>query len=205
MRDRPYFDSPKRRAWCRTLICATRGPAIDAIAGMKRCISEYSGMRLIRLARNALSEQPLSRIGTPVTLPISQLAMREGILRDTSLSWRLWRQPTTRSKPASICSSSSGMSAGSFCRSPSMVTSTSPLRVLDARRHRGRLTVVAAELDDAQPRVAARERGSDRDRVVLAAVVDEHHLERAAQLRRAPARSPRTAAGRFPARCTAAR
>ena len=74
-----------------------RGPAIDAIAGMKRCISEYSGMRLISDARYAFSEQPLSRIGTPVTLPISRLAIREGILRETSLSWRSWRQPTTMS------------------------------------------------------------------------------------------------------------
>ena len=56
------------------------------------------------------------------------------------------------------------------------------VRVLDARRHRRRLAVVAAELDDAQPRIAACERRSDRDRVVLAAVVDEHHLERPAEL-----------------------
>ncbi len=48
-------------------------------------------------ARYALSEQPLSRIGTPVTRAISLLAMRDGILRDTILSCRLWRQPTTMS------------------------------------------------------------------------------------------------------------
>ncbi len=97
MRDRPYFDLPNWRAWWRTLISAMRGPAIEAIAGMKRCISEYSGICLMRSARYALSEQPLSLIGTPVTLPISQLAILEGILRETSLSWRLWRQPTTMS------------------------------------------------------------------------------------------------------------
>jgi hypothetical protein len=65
-------------------------------------------------------------MGTPVTLPMSQLAMREGILRDTSLSWRLKRQPTTMSLPSSIFPNSMPMSAGSFCRSPSMVTTISP-------------------------------------------------------------------------------
>ncbi len=39
---------------------------------MKRCISEYSGIFLISSARYALSEQPLSLIGTPVIFPISQ-------------------------------------------------------------------------------------------------------------------------------------
>ena len=65
---------------------AGRAAASDAIAGMKRCISEYSGTCLITSARNAFSEQPLSLIGTPVTLPISQFAIRDGILRVTSLS-----------------------------------------------------------------------------------------------------------------------
>src|ERR1700721_2322930 len=97
MRDRPYLDCPNRRAWCWTLISAIFGPAIEAMAGMKRCISEYSGIFLMRLARYALSEQPLSLIGTPVTVAISLLAMREGILREISLSWRSNRQPTTMS------------------------------------------------------------------------------------------------------------
>src|SRR6266404_3820295 len=50
-RDSPYFDLPNRRAWWRTLISAILGPAMDAIAGMNRCISEYSGISLIKAAR----------------------------------------------------------------------------------------------------------------------------------------------------------
>src|ERR1019366_7446373 len=93
-RESPYFDSPNWRAWWRTLISAILGPAIDAIAGMNRCISEYSGISLISAARYAFSEQPLSMMGTPVTLLIRRLAIREGILRDMSLSLRSCRQPT---------------------------------------------------------------------------------------------------------------
>ncbi len=55
------------------------------------------------------------------------------------------------------------------------------VRVLDACGHRRSLAVVATELDDAQPRIALRDRGRDRDRVVPAAVIDEHHLERPAE------------------------
>src|SRR3974377_2486694 len=95
MRDRPYLDFPNRRAWWRTLISAIFGPAIEAIAGMKRCISEYRGILLISEARNALSEQPLSVMETPVTLPMSRLATIEGILREINLSCRACRQPTT--------------------------------------------------------------------------------------------------------------
>ena len=47
------------------------------------------------------------------------------------------------------------MSAGSFCRSPSMVTMISPRACGDAGRHRGGLSVVAAELHQADARVGA--------------------------------------------------
>src|SRR5208283_4047919 len=51
IRESPYFDLPNWRAWWRTLISAILGPAIEAIAGMNRCISEYSGISLISAAR----------------------------------------------------------------------------------------------------------------------------------------------------------
>jgi len=53
-------------------------------------------------------------MGTPVTLPMSQLAIFDGILRVMSLSCRLKRQPTTMSYPESIVSRNIGMSRGSF-------------------------------------------------------------------------------------------
>ena len=61
-------------------------PVIDAIAGMKRCISLYSGICFMTFDRNALREHPLSFMGTPVTFPISQFAICEGIFRVTNLS-----------------------------------------------------------------------------------------------------------------------
>jgi hypothetical protein len=56
------------------------------------------------------------------------------------------------------------------------------VRMFDAGGHRGRLPVVATELDDAQPRIVPCERGSDRDSIVLAPVVDEHHFVWASEL-----------------------
>ena len=125
-RDSPYFDSPNCRAWCLTLISARRGPAIEAIAGINRCISLYSGTVLITSARNAFSEHPLSLIGTPVTFPMIQFAIFDGIFRDISLSCRSCRQPTTISKPSLIFSTKCEMSRGSFCKSPSIVIIKSP-------------------------------------------------------------------------------
>ena len=52
------------------------------------------------------------------------------------------------------------MSAGSFCRSPSMGTMTSPGRVVEAGRHRRGLAEVAAQLDELQAGVAAARRAS---------------------------------------------
>ena len=55
--------------------------------------------------------------------------------------------------------------------------------MLDAGGHRRRLAVVAAELDDAQAASrCARSRVAIATVSIAAAVVDEHHLERAAEL-----------------------
>ena len=53
------------------------------------------------------------------------MAKKEGS-RLESGSCRCLRHPQTMSKPSSSLASSFGMSAGSFCRSPSEVTTTSP-------------------------------------------------------------------------------
>jgi len=74
-----------------------------------------------------IANQCLKPRGTLVTLAISQLAILDGILRVMSLSWRWKRQPTTMSYPESIVCRNIGMSSGSFCRSPSMVTMMLPV------------------------------------------------------------------------------
>ena len=56
----------------------------------------------------------------------SQFAICDGRRRERNRSLRFFRQPLTTSYPRSNSSSSRGMSAGSFCRSPSSVTITSP-------------------------------------------------------------------------------
>jgi hypothetical protein len=58
---------------------------------------------------------------------ISLLAIIDGTRRVTILSFRSLRQPQTMSYPSrSILSAIAWMSAGSFCRSPSEVTTMRP-------------------------------------------------------------------------------
>src|SRR5436305_820340 len=57
---------------------------------------------------------------------ISRLAIRLGSFRPNSRSFRSRRHPETTSLPASSWPKSFPMSAGSFCRSPSIGTITSP-------------------------------------------------------------------------------
>ncbi len=54
-------------------------------------------------------------------------------------------------------------------------------RVVEAGGHRGRLSVVPAELDEPEPRVVGRERAQARVGVVTASVVDDHDLPRPAE------------------------
>ena len=126
VREMPYLLSPKRRAWCRTGSSVIRAPTLADRAGMNRCCSAYSEIRSSRSRRYALSEQPLSVIGTPVRRRMSRLATQDGTFRSSSLSCRCWRQPQTRSYPSSSLATSIGMSRGSFCRSPSSDTMTLP-------------------------------------------------------------------------------
>ncbi|KER35817.1 hypothetical protein AL00_13825 [Sphingobium indicum F2] len=125
MREKPYLETPNWRGWCRTSICASRAPARRERAGMKRCISPYMGNCLISMLRKAFSEQPLSRTATPISRAMMRLAHFDTKTRSPP-SCRFLRQPTTMSCPAWISSTMRGMSSGSFCRSPSMVTMMSP-------------------------------------------------------------------------------
>ncbi len=74
------------------------------------------------------------------------------------------------------------MSAGSFCRSPSIGTITLPRRVVEAGGHRGRLAEVAAQPDHLETRVFLGDRRRALECPVGAAVVDQDRLERQAEL-----------------------
>ena len=58
VRDRPYFDAPKRRGRWLTSTSAIRTPCSLAIAGTKRCISPYRRSERTTSPRNTLREQP---------------------------------------------------------------------------------------------------------------------------------------------------
>ncbi len=132
-------------------------------------------------ARYAFSEQPLSRMGTPVTLAISRLAMREGILRDTSLSWRSWRQPdhdvVALVHELEKLRNIARIVLQVAVHGDDHVTA----RGLYARRHCGGLPVVASELHHAHARILLGKTHGNGERAVAAAVVDEHHFEREAE------------------------
>ena len=76
-------------------------------------------------ARYAFSPQLRSCSRSPESRPVTRLKMREGI-RLVSGSRRFAFQPETRSNPSSSFASRRGISAGSSCRSPSIVTTRSP-------------------------------------------------------------------------------
>ena len=69
-----------------------------------------------------------------------------------------------------------GMSRGSFCRSPSDVTTSRPRAWREAGGKRRRLAEIAAEADHAQPRIARLQRGQLLERVVGAAIVDDQQF-----------------------------
>ena len=99
---------------------------VDNQAGIKRCISPYKRTRFKALARNTLRLQPLSLSAIPVIRAINAFAICEGILRITILSLRSLRQPATKSSSSfNSLATMRGISTGSFCKSPSIVTITS--------------------------------------------------------------------------------
>ena len=112
-------------------------------------------------------------------------------MRFESGSWRFRRQPQTMSRSsASSFATSAGMSAGSFCRSPSEVTTTSP-------RERSKPAEKAAVWPKLRRRSTGRTRGIPRlegeellPRAVGAAVVHQHQLERAAGRRQGRGQLP---------------
>src|ERR1051325_8242373 len=122
----PYFVWPERRGrWC-TGTSATVPPCSLTSVGRKRCIPLNSASARTAGARNALSEQPVSRIVSPLSRLRTALAMR----LCTSFrgeSRRSTRYPTTAAAPlVARASTSAGMSAGSFWPSASSVTITDP-------------------------------------------------------------------------------
>src|ERR1700682_3370827 len=125
VRAREYFDVPNaRRRWFAGS-SGIRAPTHDAYTGMNRCISPYSFTSWMTSRWYALSVQPKSFSGTPVTCEMIQLATFDGSTL-TASSCRFLRQPLTTSYPSPIFSSKRGMSWGSFCMSPSRKTRISP-------------------------------------------------------------------------------
>ena len=76
---------------------AIRAPPQLASAGMKRCRSPYSRIRLMTGARYALNVVPKSCSATPDSFAISQFAIFDGRRRVHRLSTRCSRQPLTMS------------------------------------------------------------------------------------------------------------
>src|SRR5437773_3150759 len=105
---------------------AIRAPPQLARAGMNRCRSPWSRIRLITGARYALNVVPKSCSDTPDSFAISQFAILDGRRRVHRLSTRCSRQPLTMSYPSFNFARSLGISSGACCRSPSIATITSP-------------------------------------------------------------------------------
>ena len=61
-----------------------------------------------------------------MTRAIKRFAITDGRRRRRKPSWRALRQPMTMSYPSRISAISAGMSAGSFCRSASIVITMRP-------------------------------------------------------------------------------
>src|SRR6185503_17780644 len=72
----PYFVTPKRRGRCPTGTSSTVPPCILMRVGRKRCIPLNRGRARTASTRNALSEQPVSRIVSPLSQLRTPLAMR---------------------------------------------------------------------------------------------------------------------------------
>ena len=118
---------------------------------------------------------------TPESQPVTVLKIRESTRRANG-SLRCVFHPVTRSYPSSSFASSRGISAGSSCRSPSIVTTIVALDLAEPGVERGRLADVAAEPDDPDVRRARVEPDERSVRSVARAVVDEHDLPRLAAL-----------------------
>ena len=118
----PYFGVPKRRGRWRTGISVIRAPAISSSAGRNRWVPLNTGTLRSGSMRQARSVQPTSVTESPVTRLRTRLATFDEIRR-TQVSLRSTRTPQTTSQ-SGRCSSRRGMSAGSFWRSASRVTTT---------------------------------------------------------------------------------
>ena len=127
--------------------------------------------------------------------PATVLKIFDGIRR-VSGSRRFVFQPETRSYPSSSFASRRGISAGSSCRSPSIVTTTSPDGLGETGVERGGLAEVPAQADDADVVVRVVEACERVEGAVGRAVVDEDRFPGAALRRRTPPRARRRAAPR---------
>ena len=110
-------------------------------------------------------------------------------------------QPETRSNPSSSLASSCGISAGSSCRSPSIVTTTSPCACAKPAASAAALPKLRRRRTTRTLRrrgVQARQR---RERAVGRAVVDEDRLPLAVERIERRARARRRAARRSAPRC----
>ncbi len=116
-------------------------------------------------------------------------------------SRRSRRQPVTTSKPSSSAASRRGMSAGSFCRSPSMVTMIVALRMLEPGGQRRGLAVVAAQAHDPEARVVAARGREQPRRSRRAAVVDAARPRLVSVEPSSAARSSACRASTFAPRC----
>ena len=133
---------------------------------------------------------------TPVTCEMIQLAIIDGSRRLRNASCRSLRQPATMSKP---CASS--IIGGNVARIVLQVAvgghDEAAAGVREAGREAGGLTEVAAEPDDAQPRVARLQRRQQLERLIRAAVVDDDDLVAPARSASSVAVSSSYSAGTF--------
>ncbi len=155
VRDRPYFEWPNRRG--RWLTTDLRDAAAE-LAGQRRQVAVHAraaGAAASRLRRGRSSASSRCRGGgcrSPA--PSSQLATTDGTCR---VSERVLAaappaaDDVVRLAPASA---SRGMSAGSFCRSPSAVTMKRPRACGEAGGERRRLAEVPREAHHADTRIA---------------------------------------------------
>ena len=177
VRVRLYFVLPAARGWCRTGICAS---ARAVLLGQHRHEAVHLAVERQRLGQVAAQRpQRAAHVleldaGHLADQPVGHQARQLADQRKRPGGWRAGR--ARRRSPSSSLASSIGMSAGSFCRSPSIVTSTSPRdqsmpacsAAVWPKLRRRRTTLTRSSR-------AARS-SSSRERAVGAAVVDEDDL-----------------------------
>src|SRR5215212_883525 len=103
----------------------TLAPPESTSAFVNFCLPIEPSIGSTAVRRYALKAQPKSEMRTPVKRRSMPLITRDGNARPSG-SLRTRRRPLATSLPASTASTSRGMSSGSFCRSPSIVTISSP-------------------------------------------------------------------------------